>query len=136
MHVETTVTADDEGATAAVAFAIGFAEDRGLETAIRLRLALIVEELFTNLAKYGYPTGTPQGSATLGLEIEDRRVTIDVTDDGCPFDPLAAPPPDLTSAPGERPIGGLGLHLVRSIAETSRYERLANHNHLTLTIRR
>jgi len=136
LRAEATVSADDAGVSAAAAFATRFAAERGLDTAVQLRLALVMEELLTNLANYGYPAGAPRGSAILRLGFENDRLTLEMIDDGEPFDPLAAPPPDLVSAPERRPVGGLGLHLVRSLAETADYARIDDRNHLTLTLRR
>lgn len=132
---ETTVLADDEGVAQAKAFAMRYAADCGLDTAVGARLAVIVEELVTNLAKYGHPSGTSPGRAALRLRLEEGRLTLDMIDDGRPFDPLSALPPDLDVAPERRAVGGLGLHLVRSLAETLRYEWIEGRNHLTLTIR-
>ena len=135
MRAEVTVSADDEGVIAAAAFARRFAAELGLDTATQLRVALIVEELVTNLAKYGYQAGAPRGSALLQLGFENQSVTLEMTDDGEPFDPLAVPPPEFDLVAGERPVGGLGLHLVRSLAEAVRYARTDNRNHLKLKLR-
>jgi anti-sigma regulatory factor (Ser/Thr protein kinase) len=132
---ETVVLADGEGVAQAAAFAKGYAADCGLEEATAARLAVIVDELLTNLVKYGHPAGAPAARAVLRLRLEESRLTVEMIDDGEPFDPLSAPPPDLEVAPERRGVGGLGLHLVRSLAETLRYERIEGRNHLTLTLR-
>jgi anti-sigma regulatory factor (Ser/Thr protein kinase) len=132
---EIVVLADGEGVAQAAAFAARYAADCGLKAAVRARLAVIVEELVTNLAKYGHAAGVPSGRAALRFRLEDDRLTLELIDDGGPFDPLSAAPPDLDVAPERRGVGGLGLHLVRSLAETLRYERLDGRNHLRLTLR-
>jgi serine/threonine-protein kinase RsbW len=134
MHAEAIVPADDSGVRAAATFVAQFATARGLDAAAEARLALVVEELVTNLAKYGFPDA-PRGSATLRLGWENEQLTLQMIDDGQAFDPLTAPPPDLDLPTEERPVGGLGLHLVRSLAATAHYARRDGHNHLTLTLR-
>jgi len=132
---ETVVAAGGEGIAQAAAFAKRYAADRGLEETVGARLAVIVEELVTNLAKYGHPAGAPPGRAALRFRVAEGRLTLEMIDDGGPFDPLSAPPPDLDVVPERRELGGLGLHLVRSLAETLRYQRIDGRNHLTLTLR-
>jgi serine/threonine-protein kinase RsbW len=134
MQAEVIVPADDEGVRKAAAFATQFAAANGLGAAVEARLALVVEELVTNLAKYGYPDA-PRGSATLRLGLENAQLTLEMIDDGQAFDPLTAPPPDLDLPAEERPVGGLGLHLVRSLAVAAHYRRSDGRNQLTLTLR-
>jgi hypothetical protein len=59
----------------------------------------------------------------------------EVEDDGRPFNPLEAPPPDLDRPIEERPVGGLGLHIVRTVMDTVAYRRQGSHNVLTVTKR-
>lgn len=81
---------------------------------------LILEELFTNMVKYARG-GEPE--ITIGLESRDGRVIIRLVDrDVEPFDVTQAPEPDLDAPLEERPIGGLGLHLVRQMAENLTYD--------------
>ena len=130
-----TVSADDDGVRAAVAFATRFAAARRQDTGTQLRLALVIEELLTNLARYGYAARAPRGEATLHLAFGGGRITLEMIDDGRPFDPLTAPRPKLHARLRRRRIGGFGLHLVRALAETASYERVDGRNHLTLTLR-
>jgi anti-sigma regulatory factor (Ser/Thr protein kinase) len=85
----------------------------GIEKALRLKLDFVIEELFTNLVKYG------AGTAAVGLtlrSIDDGVQAVIDDPDGQPFNPGEAAPVD-TSAPLERRHpGGLGLHLVRRLA--------------------
>jgi anti-sigma regulatory factor (Ser/Thr protein kinase) len=62
-------------------------------------------------------------------------LTIDVADDGIAFNPLEKDPPDLDLPFSERPIGGLGIHIVRALSETIAYRRENDRNHLTMTMR-
>jgi serine/threonine-protein kinase RsbW len=88
------------------------------DTTHALRLA--VEEVCTNVIKYGY-AGMEPGSIALTFEAPPGRFVITVSDRGRPFDPRSAPPPDLTSSAEERPIGGLGVYLVNAMMDEVSY---------------
>jgi len=60
------------------------------------------------------------------------RVTVTLTDDGSPFDPLAAPLPDTALSVEERRIGGLGIHLVRQMMDEVSYQRRGERNVVVL----
>jgi anti-sigma regulatory factor (Ser/Thr protein kinase) len=95
-------------------------------------VSLAIEELVTNCIKYGY--ADPKGhTIDFALSVDAGTLRMEVVDDGNPFNPLEAPRPDLTAPPENRPIGGLGLHLLRELADEVRYERRDGTNRLTLT---
>ncbi len=96
--------------------------------------SLAIEELVTNCIKYGY-SDTDEHTVEIVFSVVDGVLTIDVTDDGNPFNPLEAPGPDFSVAAEQRPIGGLGLHLLRELSDEQRYERRDGANRLTLTKR-
>lgn len=133
-HLRITVTSDSAGLRAAVEFVDRFAAAERLPDGEGARLHLLVEELLTNLGKYGYDLGGA-GRAELELRRDGERVVLTMIDDGRAFDPLAAPPPDLDQEVEDRPVGGLGLHLIRTLAEQASYARVEGRNHLTLTRR-
>ena len=93
--------------------------------------SLTIEELVTNCIKYGYDN--PEGhTIDMVFSVDDRVLTIEVADDGNPFNPLDAPKPDLSSPIENRKLGGLGLHLLRELSDDARYERRDGTNRLTL----
>jgi anti-sigma regulatory factor (Ser/Thr protein kinase) len=92
---------------------------------------LAVEELVTNCIKYGY-TDANQHLIDVDLILADGQLTMNVVDDGRAFNPLTAPVPDISLALEERPIGGLGLHLLRKLSDRMTYERRDNLNHVVL----
>ena len=114
------------------AFADAFAHSRGLPDDERVRLLLILEELFTNVVEHGYAPGAALGRVVVGLSLREGRLTIDFIDDGRPFDPLALASPDLDKPSEHRPIGGLGVHIVRSLVDDARYRRAGRRNRLQL----
>ena len=92
---------------------------------------LAIEELVTNCIKYGY-SDSNEHFIDVTLVVTDGQLVMHVTDDGRPFNPLEAPVPDLLLPLEERPIGGLGLHLLRTMSDSMTYERRGNLNCLTL----
>jgi anti-sigma regulatory factor (Ser/Thr protein kinase) len=101
-----------------------------LPEATVLDLRLVAEEILTNQAKYGHDDDAEHW-VRVRLTVVPGEVTLEFSDDGRPFDPLAAPPPDLTAG-AERPVGGLGIALVRSLVDSAEYSRLGSENVLTL----
>jgi len=97
-------------------------------------VSLAIEELVTNCIKYGYDDSHGH-TVDIVLSLDDRTLTMEVIDDGRAFNPLNVPPPDMSLAMEGRPIGGLGLHLVRQLADQMTYERRNNTNRLVLTRR-
>jgi len=97
-------------------------------------LSLALDEVITNTIAYGYDD---QGAHEIRVRVTlaNGRLSAEVEDDGRPFDPLTAPQPDLTSAVEDRPVGGLGIHLVRSLMEHVEYRREAGNNHLIMSRR-
>ena len=81
-----------------------------------------MDELFTNVAYYSY--GDKEGTATIRLEIEEKPKVLDVTmiDSGIPFDPLDHDDPDINAPIGDRPIGGLGIYIMKQTMDQISYE--------------
>jgi len=99
------------------------------EAAFAVRLA--VEEVCTNVIAHGYGGGA---SDPLSLTTSRRpdAFTVMIEDRAPPFDPADAPAPDLGADWDERPIGGVGWHLVRELMDEVRYEAVAAGNRVTL----
>jgi anti-sigma regulatory factor (Ser/Thr protein kinase) len=93
-------------------------------------LQLALEEAVTNVINHGYSDGKPH-AFTVELTASDRRVTVIVTDDAPAYDPLARAEVDITLPLDQRPIGGLGVHLVKKLMDSARYERRDGRNILT-----
>jgi sigma-B regulation protein RsbU (phosphoserine phosphatase) len=92
---------------------------------------LAVEEAVVNVMKYAYPPDT-KGDVTIEAVSNDVRLKFTIIDSGAPFDPTVQSQVDTTLSAMERPIGGLGIHLVRQIMDSINYERMDNLNVLTL----
>ena len=103
----------------------------GLATATGLEMRLVAEEMLTNVIKYAHvASGKPV--VELQLAISSQAVRMEFRDTGPPFNPLDIPPPDLSSPPERRGVGGLGLHLVKSLVDDAAYSRKGNTNVLVL----
>ena len=97
-------------------------------------VALALEEVFLNVVLHGF-TDNAEHAIVVRLAVEKGFMTLTVEDDGIPFNPLDAPPPDIESPLEERGIGGLGIHLVRQVMDRIEYVREGNINRLAMTKR-
>jgi serine/threonine-protein kinase RsbW len=97
----------------------------------RLSLQLALEEAVTNIIKHGYGDVQPH-TFTVELSCTDRRVIAIVVDDAPAFDPLTRPEVDTSVPLEQRTIGGLGVHLLKKLMDSARYERRDGRNILTL----
>jgi serine/threonine-protein kinase RsbW len=94
---------------------------------------LCLDELVTNIIRYAFSeSGGAPHTLTVSVEGSPSELEITVEDDGCPFDPTAAPLPAMPHTLEEAVPGGRGLLLVRSIAPSVRYERREGLNRVTL----
>jgi anti-sigma regulatory factor (Ser/Thr protein kinase) len=126
LHNEVSQISQLEGFIEAVA------KDRELDLSQTLNLNLALEEAVTNVVLYAYPQGTT-GEVDVLARVGVDWIEFVVTDSGKPFDPTAAPAADTTASVNDRRIGGLGIHLVRTIMDSVHYERRGNKNILTMT---
>lgn len=94
------------------------------------RIQLAVEEAVTNVVTHGYEN--PGGKVSVSCVSSPELVTITITDNGPAFDPTKIPPADVTADLDHRNIGGLGVHLIRSVMDEISYNREMDENHLTL----
>ncbi|NUQ63102.1 MAG: ATP-binding protein [Pirellulales bacterium] len=96
-----------------------------------LRIELILEELLVNHVLHAY--GSCEGDSDVACFCRaPGYFCLEVVDEAAPFDPLGHLPPDLTLPAGDRPIGGLGIHMVRSLADEISYRREAGKNVVTV----
>ena len=93
-------------------------------------IAIAAEEVFTNIANYAYTEET--GKVRLCVDINDNELRITFEDSGKPYNPLDTPEPDITLSAKERPIGGLGIFMVKKIMDTVQYRYENCINQLTM----
>ncbi len=102
-----------------------FLDARGVEDRPTHHTALILEEILINLGMHGDCRHHP---ARVAITVEPEKVTGEIVDVGPPFDPRLAPDPSIDVAPGDRPIGGLGLYLVKKLSCSFEYARRNGEN--------
>jgi anti-sigma regulatory factor (Ser/Thr protein kinase) len=108
-----------------------FCAGAGLAAGCAFKLNVALEELLTNTISYGYDD-SGRHEIVIDLTREGETIVAEITDDARPFDPLNAPPPDLESAIEDRRIGGLGVHLVKTLMDDVAYAYLDGRNRITL----
>ena len=108
--------------------------EAGIRERLLLDLELAIEEAVVNVMTHAYPGG--EGDLVLGVMPGPDHVTIELRDRGVPFNPLLVPEPDISAPLGEREVGGLGIHLIRTLMDEVSYEFRDGENILTLRKRR
>ena len=105
--------------------------DAGLPPEACFPFELALEELFINVATHGSASGVvPQ--VEVEFTCSGRNAALTVRDNGPAFDPLAAETPDVEAALEDRPVGGLGIYLVREMMDEVSYQRTATQNCLRM----
>ena len=103
----------------------------GFDMSTTMGINLALEEAVVNVMSYAYQPGTT-GNVNIEAIANETRLKFIISDWGTPFDPTAEKEVDTTLSAEERPIGGLGIHLVRQIMDSINYERIDGMNVLTL----
>ena len=96
-----------------------------------LELDLAAEELFTNIVSYGFKDDQ-EHQISVQITCEGGELVLRIEDDGVPFNPFGLETPDVSAPMAEREIGGLGIHLVRTMMDEYLYQRQINKNVVTL----
>ena len=102
-----------------------------LDSRLAGEIRLAVEEAVVNVMEYAYPAGV-EGNVTVDAMYDGHRVKFVISDAGVAFDPTKATDADTTLSAEDRPIGGLGILLVRRLMDSTNYERVDGRNILTL----
>jgi anti-sigma regulatory factor (Ser/Thr protein kinase) len=106
-------------------------EEFGLSPELVFNLNLVLEEAVSNVILYAYPKEEHQTISLIARK-KDNQLIFVLTDSGKEFDPTQAPDADITLSAEDRPIGGLGIFLIRQIMNTVEYQRIEGKNVLTL----
>ncbi len=97
------------------------------------KLDMCAEEIFANVSFYAYPPKTGDIESTLTLK--EDCIIFEFKDEGLEYNPLEKPDPDIDLPPEERPIGGLGIYMVKQMADSIFYKREKNQNILTMVFK-
>ena len=93
-----------------------------LDVGLTMSLNLALEEAVSNVIMYAYPKGS-DGLVDIEAIIRKGELEFIISDNGTPFDPTAAPEADITLDVEDRPVGGLGIFLVKNIMDVVKYTR-------------
>lgn len=93
-------------------------------------LAVACDEIFSNIAKYAYPQGA--GYVEITVQAEDGELMLSFSDTGIPFNPLKVQGTDLSVPPDQRPVGQMGIQIVRELAKSISYTNKDGLNVLTV----
>ena len=107
-------------------------EELEIDMALAMSLNLAMEEAVVNVMDYAYPAGT-EGEVSIEAIADETQLHFIISDSGKPFDPTAKEEVDTTLSAEERPIGGLGIHLIRQLMDDISYERKDDKNILRLS---
>jgi len=97
------------------------------------KLDMCAEEIFANVSFYAYPPKT--GDIESILTLKEDCIIFEFKDEGLEYNPLEKPDPDIDLPPEERPIGGLGIYMVKQMADSIFYKREKNQNILTMVFK-
>ena len=127
--MQTETAGDDQAVERLLSAAEAFAAAESLPDLALNRLRMALDDLAFNAVSYGHAQ-----RLVLTLSVENGRLVAELADDGAPFDPTQAPKPDLESGVEDRPIGGLGIHLVRTLMTAVTYRHADGMNRLRMEL--
>ena len=104
----------------------------GCPMKIQMKIAVVIDEVFSNIAQYAYPNGG--GDVTVCVESLAQPAGMSMTfiDKGLYYDPLQKEDPDITLGINERQVGGLGVFMIKKLMDDIRYEYKDEQNILTI----
>ncbi len=107
-----------------------FGASHNLPSQLIFFLNLALDEVVTNIIRHAYEGGRHE--IAVRVTLEGDVLAAEVADDGRAFNPLLAPPADVNAVLEDRPIGGLGVHIVRSVMDSLKYRREGEKNVLVM----
>jgi Amt family ammonium transporter len=110
-----------------------FAKEHNLPTKIRRRMSVAFDDLLNNVISYAFQD-EDEHEVEIRAELTGDRLTVTISDDGIPFNPLGITVPDTSASLEEREVGGLGIHLVRNMADDISYQRRIDRNVLSVVM--
>ena len=126
------VTATSSGLQTLLSFTETWLSKTGISPENQYDILIIVEELTVNIVNYAYDE--IPGKITLSLELLDDSaiLRLNLSDTGRPFNPLDYDDPKLSESIEERPVGGLGIFIIKSLADKLKYEYNTKQNQIII----
>lgn len=116
-----------------IAWLENLCEQLNMPQASKVKLQIAVEEIFVNISTYAYPPKIGKVEIIF-KKIKNNQVEMHFIDTGTPYNPLDVPNPDITLSAEERPIGGLGIFMVKKSVDFIDYKFKNGKNILTIKI--
>jgi anti-sigma regulatory factor (Ser/Thr protein kinase) len=129
--VVATITGPSEGVTRVRELLDGLAQAHRLHPDVVADMQVALDEILSNILHHGFAGGA-RHRIEVRLSVDPRALVAEVEDDCPPFDPLAAPSPNLGTSLRDRRVGGLGVHFVRNLMNEVKYSRSGGRNRLVL----
>ena len=101
--------------------------DNQVPIKVMTQINTVVDEIYSNIEKY-----SGADTASVSCSVEEGCISLCFTDNGSPYDPTNTPSPDVSLCAEERKIGGLGIHIVKKMMDSVKYEYKEGYNCLTL----
>ena len=127
-----TVRADISQLDRVLSFADTILEEAGCKPNEQMQIDIAIEEIFVNIAHYAYPEG--EGEAVIEVEADSGAGSVKIVfeDSGIPYNPLENEDPDISLSAEDRPVGGLGIFMVKKSMDDISYEYKDGKNRLTV----
>ncbi len=110
-----------------------FLEEAQVPSAPIYKIDLSLEEMLTNVIKYSYDDKA-RHEISVALRLDSNRIVLEMRDDGHEFNPLEAPLTDLSVDISQRQVGGMGIHLTRTMVDDIYYSRDGDVNVVTISV--
>lgn len=108
-----------------------FGQVSGLSESLMSEINICLDELFTNIVLYGLEDDL-EHFIMFNIKLDGNAITVNISDDGIPFNPLTKKDSELATDISKAQIGGLGIHIVKKLMDDIWYERKQGKNRLTL----
>jgi serine/threonine-protein kinase RsbW len=134
-QIKFTISPDIASLTSAAARIRAFLEEAGVCNATIFAMETALEEIITNAIKYG-TSAQPAGPISLTITAAQDRIELVIEDRGDAFDPTKVPSPAVDCNLEDMPVGGLGIHLIRSVMDGFEYQRVNHRNQVRVWLAR
>ena len=132
MKRELTLPAIVENIETATDFVNEYLEEVGAPMKTQMQIAVVIDEIFSNIAYYAYVLSEGDVTVGVGFDEETHTIVLSFADSGMKYNPLQKDDPDVTLSVEERQIGGMGIFMVKKLMDKVSYEYVEGRNVLTL----